>query len=330
MRVINTARFPFIVGAYAALPEREKHADFYALLRDQEWITGLELPYPGDWTTGFDELVSRLDPRWSDNSITAIPGTMQAQSRQAGFGLASASTSGRQAALSFTRDICETVKRAADTAGRAVVTRVQLHSAPTNVADDGAFLTSLEEIASWDWSGAGLVIEHCDQAGLGHEVEKGFLPLADELRAAQHLGLKVHLNWGRSVLETRDPRRAVEHVRQSVEAGCLAGVMFSGVSPAKTQYGYEWIDGHVPTAEYEDASLLTLAAIVECVREATGGGSVKSGVAEDNAYFGAKICVPKNEPLDTRVEMIKTIYDHCVAGMTSPSSLVSSIGTSDG
>ena len=154
---------PFILGAYASHPAPEIEADYYQLLAQQEWVSGVEIPYPGQRATQMDVLAAHLAPHWDFNTIAAIPGTMQHVWKDGNFGLASPDEAGREAALAFTRQLCDDLDDLCDKAGRLLVGRVQLHSAPTCLACADAFKRSFEDVVGWDWSGATLVVEHCDK-----------------------------------------------------------------------------------------------------------------------------------------------------------------------
>lgn len=145
---------PFVLGAYASLPAPELEADYYQLLAAQPWVSGVEIPYPGQLATQAPLLASRLAEHWDFNTITAIPGTMQHVWKDANFGLASPDDAGRQAALEFTRLLHRDLGQLCELSGRALVARVQLHSAPTGLADGDAFKRSLEQLLAWDWFGA--------------------------------------------------------------------------------------------------------------------------------------------------------------------------------
>jgi hypothetical protein len=200
---------------------------------------------------------------------------------------------------------------------------VEVHSGPNTTkgtpSSAEAFARSLRELLSWDWQGARLVVEHCDAPGpAGHPPAKGFLPLDDDIaavravnaafdansdanhnddneyeyddsggakdsrrRGGQPVGLCI--NWARSVLETRDPATALQHVQRAKDAGVLAGLMFSGCTgQADSPYG-PWKDCHMPhapaaaagastaTSQYEyaaEGSLMTAERIAACVRAA--------------------------------------------------------------
>lgn len=292
---------PFIVGAYASLPKAPEQRAYYTLLANQPWINGLEIPYPGLLATDPVALSEVIAPNWDTCTVTAIPGTMQTLLHQTDFGLASPFEEGRQEAIRFTRSIANSVAQLHEACGRAVVTRVQLHSAPCEVGQPDALEASLSEISQFDWSGAVPVIEHCDAFVSEQTPEKGFLCLEDEIDVAQATGVKIHINWGRSAIEGRSATTPLEHVINARDCGVLAGVFFSGAGPVETIYGYPWIDGHLPATPDEPSSLMTEDTIAQVVREALNG-------ADAGSYFGAKICVPQTSSLNERISMIKTIY----------------------
>ena len=194
---------PFVIGAYASHPAPELEADYYRLLADQPWVSGVEMPYPGQLATQGEVLASHLAAYWDFNTITAIPGTMQNVWKNENFGLASPDEAGRAAALDFTRALRDDLAALCERAGRQLVARVQLHSAPTRLAQADAFQRSLAELATWDWCGARLVIEHCDKYVPEQNPEKGFLSLESEIDIVSEAGIGIHLNWGRSAVEGR-------------------------------------------------------------------------------------------------------------------------------
>jgi hypothetical protein len=291
----------FLVGAYASLPPtRPEQADYYRALAEQPWVTGLELPYPGDLAEDVAWISGNLHAGWNTNSVTLIPGTMQNVWRNSGFGLASPDEDGRVAALSFAEDVRRRVHDLTDSVGDGSVAFVQVHSAPTGRASRDAFARSLEELVAGDWAGARLVIEHCDRLIEGRTPEKGFLSLEDEISVALATGVGIHINWGRSCLEERDPEAPERHIRQAAESGVLTGVVFSGASDSPTIYGAAWADGHVPAQSDEPASLMTSERIGSCAAAARQ--------APELAYLGAKICVPEASTIDERIEMIRGIH----------------------
>ena len=153
--------------------------------------------------------------------------------------------------------------------------------------------------AAWDWCGAALVVEHCDRFIPEQTPEKGFLSLESEIDIVGGLGIGIHINWGRSAVEGRGADTAYEHVREAGGRGVLDGVVFSGAGPEETQYGYAWIDGHLPAQADEPASLMSDTEIGRCARAALGSGC---------HYLGAKVCVPKDATLEERLAMLARIH----------------------
>ncbi|MCH9275476.1 DUF4862 family protein [Bifidobacterium amazonense] len=300
---------PFIVGAYASLPQgREAQEDYYNLLGGQPWIAGTELPFPGNLAESVDLawLAGALPVHWHGNTVTVIPGTMQHVWKDPGFGLASPDENGRKAALDFMATVCRALAEFTHRRGAQDVRFVEIHSAPTAKADHDAMAASLEEMSWWDWSGADLVIEHCDRYIEGQKPEKGFLPIEDEIDLCLQAGVGLTVNWGRSVVEGRDAATAVDHVGKAARAGVLKGLMFSGAGPEETQYGYGWIDGHLPMSPDEPTSLMDAAAIADAVRVAREQESPLD-------YLGAKVCVPKDATIEERLGYLARIHDAVAA-----------------
>ena len=305
---MNTARAipAFIVGAYAAMPSAPaEQAEFYGLLATQTWIDGLEIPFPGDLEARPAWLAGRLAPSWHTNTITAIPGTMERLGANPRFGLASPDPAGRAEALAFAERVRQAVRRLADDCGRSAIKFVQVHSAPTRIAEPGHLLASLSEMLEWDWAGAALVIEHCDRYIPGQPPEKGFLSLSEEIEVAQRAGIGVHINWGRCCLETRDADAAAEAIERARSRGVLKGVVFSGASPSASRYGSAWADAHLPATWDEPCSLMGARVIRDCADKALERH--RRGPAAE--YLGAKICVPPSTALEDRLRMMRTIFD---------------------
>jgi len=82
----------------------------------------------------------------------------------------------------------------------------------------------------------------------------------------------------------------------------LDGIVFSGAGPEETQYGYSWIDGHLPAQADEPTSLMDTEQIGRCAQAAIAGGA---------EYLGAKVCVPKDASLEQRLAMLTGIYRAC-------------------
>jgi hypothetical protein len=309
-----------IVGAYAISPaattwDKAAETALYDGLKTMRNVRGLEVPFTGTLHRHDESwLFAAIDKSW-DFVVTLIPGTMGALQQNPKFGLASADTAGRKAAIDFARSAREAVGRLNQAAGRNAVIAVEVQSAPSlgkpgAASSVGAFAESLGEITCWDWQGARITIEHCDALKPTHPAAKGFLPLAGELKAIEKANgsatkpIGVAINWGRSVLETRRAETGAEHVAEARKAGALSGIMFSGASGAATPYG-AWEDSHMPHApapgltHAAEGSLLTEAEIRRCFEAA-------AGPALD--FVGAKISVrPADAPVSTRLGLIRDL-----------------------
>lgn len=299
-----TAAVPFIVGAYASQPaDWEGQAAYYDLLHETGWVQGLEVPFPGQMREQEtrDKLGELMAGRFTQSIVTAIPGTMVSVWDNPKFGLGSPDEDGRQRALEFTRELAQAMADMTAKHGK-LFDYVALHSAPTTISTPEAFSKSLQEVKEYDFGGARIVIEHCDEKSDTHEPEKGFLFVEDEIAIAQDLGLLVSLNWGRSAVGSRGDIAPNQHIAQVADSGVLGGVIFSGASPQATQYGPEWIDGHLPCSTDEPASLMTPEQITAGARLATR-----------THYLGAKCCVPKDASLDQRIAMLASIHSAAIA-----------------
>ena len=274
-----------IVGAYPAHPE-ELRQHFYQELGGIPSIRGLELPYGpyggSPWPEGAPEGWSAV--------VTAIPGTMKRLSEAPAFGLASTDSGGRKAALEFVSGLRDYASRLVDQGHN--VEAIELHSAPTLYSSAPSFEESLKEVLDWDWGSTRVLVEHCDAPRRDSRPEKGFLTFDEEvsiIKSLQGQGLRqvgIVVNWARSVIESGDPGTAVEHLLRAREAGVLAGVMFSGCSPEATEFGYPWIDAHLPAVEVDGAPPSSLLNRTEIQRCLTAAGPV--------AITGFKIGLPQH------------------------------------
>ena len=330
---------PVVLGAYAASPTPTatsrapggEEAEFYDALLSLNAggeLDGFEVPLlQGGVMHALDEpwLLSKICGAGVYACVlTLIPATMAAVSRDPAFGLASADPRGRAAALELARAGLAAVGRLNAAAGRPIVAAVELHSAPPRpggASNAAALQESLVELATWDWQGASLVVEHCDAVARGVAAPafppaKGFLTLEEELsavrgaraqlaaRGAASAPLSVCVNWARSVLETRDPGTAAAHAAAAREAGLLGGLIFSGCSGEPVEaYGGAWKDSHWPMPEDAPGSLLTERAVALALRAAgfpPGGGAFFTGAkvtlqggersAEERAAACSRVC----------------------------------------
>ncbi len=256
------------IGGYPTYgpPGSPEAAAVVALLARSPLVAGLEVPF----VDGEVAVPAAAAPSAWRHVVTLMPATMAALGADPAWGLASPDTAGRAAAVDLLRSVREVVCRRAD------VTAVELQTAPTRTGTGTAFADTLGEVASWDWNGVGLIVEHCDAWTTGHAVEKGFLSLSDELDAIASVRsatrVTVGVNWARSVIETRDTTTGAEHVRAAAARGRLGAIMFSSVAGVATDLGGPWRDVHLApsgTVGAPQGSLLT-GELVAHTRSAAG------------------------------------------------------------
>ena len=284
----------YIVGAYAASPGGDAEGEYFAALREADFIEGLELQFTGVLHGDEEWLLRNLRPDWS-YVLTTIGGTMLRLGRDPEFGLASESAVGRQRALDYLGKARQAAARLNAHFGRRNVRAVEIHSAPRGESAAGvsaeALRRSLDELRSWDWDGAELVIEHCDALTTGHPPDKGFLPLEAEIQAvrasAGAVPVGIGVNWGRSAIEARDAGAPARQVALLREEKLLSGVIFSGVTVGDAHFA-DWADRHAPFAEAPDHGqrLLNAARLAECLA-AIGGAPL--------GFLGLKIAMVPGE-----------------------------------
>ena len=305
----------YIVGAYAASPSLNSwnpdlETRFMAALREMPSIRGLEVPFYGTLHR-HDEVhfLKNLRPEW-DHVLTLIPGTMDQLKIDPEFGLASNSARGRKAALDFAETARRELTRFNRRMGRRSFLAVEVHSAPTQFpgtdrSSADAFAKSLSEIASWDWDGAMILVEHCDAFVAGQTPAKGFLPLSAEVEIVRGLAsmpapIGLLINWGRSAIEGRSTDRALEHVEFAKKSGVLKGLIFSGCADQHPHHG-GWQDSHAPFG-----SLLTPARAAECMAAAGPSSLIALGFKMQP--------LPFETSLQDRINLIKEtleIIDEC-------------------
>jgi len=281
---MNKENLKYIVGAYATAPSlasesRELEQEFYNdLISEIPSMRGLEIPFWGECIHQFgdDFLLNIIRPKW-ENVLSCIPGTMNMLAKNAKFGLASDDERSRTDAVLMHKRVNHVLHRMKDMFGERSVIAVQIATAPSTPVSDIyssklSLSESLEEIISWDWGVAKIVIEHCDTASNSKGFEKGFLSLEDEIDVLQKISkshnVGITINWARSAIEGRSVNLPVDHIKLASQNKLLAGVMFSGVSKNDEQYGV-WKDTHMPFAKssgdndyFEKNSLLTEENII--------------------------------------------------------------------
>ncbi len=258
----------FHVGAYAASAglDEAAEAELYAGLAGMG-LAGLEQPFFGALHRR-DEgwLISQIRPEWS-LVLTTLPGTMDRLAQDPRFGLASADADGRERALDYIESARLAVEKLHRALGRRATAAVLVHSAPRPGAGAKAslegFADSLTRLRARDWSGARILVEHCDAAVPGQTPDKGFLRIEDDVLATKLSSGKtsagVAINWGRSAVETRNAEGPLVHIGRAVQADMLGALFFSGATPSDPEFG-SWRDTHAPFSTSCPNSVLTPAA----------------------------------------------------------------------
>jgi len=277
----------YFVGAYASSPNVEGwdqalEKAYYDQLKTFKNMKGLEHPFVGQLHPHDDDwFLENIDPAW-DIVFTCVPGTMARMAANPNFGIASDNEAGRLEAVAFIEKACKAVAKLNAFSGRQAVQAVEVQTAPNKsmaASSAKSLKTSLDTMLSWDWQGAQIVIEHCDQFVEGQTLAKGFLSLEDEIHVLTTLNSELNneskalgmvINWGRSAIEKRNLNGAAEHIQKVKESGLLVGLMFSGASDQSSEYGI-WEDTHMPPsialadAKSEDCSLMTEAEMHRCL-----------------------------------------------------------------
>ena len=309
----------FYVGAYAASPNTsgwnaEAETDYYNCLKAMTNVEGLEHPFTGSLHPVDDDwFLANISPNWH-YVFTCVPGIMNALSNNPHFGLASTNEVGRQEALAFMKKACAAITKLNTHCNKQVVKCIQLQTAPNRSKGESSaakLATSLQELLTWDWHGAKLVIEHCDAFKDSHAPSKGFLSLEDEIEVVNNINkntkypMGIVVNWGRSVIETRSTQGALEHINLLKQHDLLSGLMFSGVSDKDTEYG-KWQDSHMPPAPDEtilmgaSGSLMTQHEMRRCLQASA------LNARDPDVIVGLKIGIrPKDTSLEDRIKYIR-------------------------
>ncbi|WP_300675949.1 DUF4862 family protein [Nocardioides sp.] len=269
----------FIISSYAVSPAHSSwdpalEAELLPALAALPDVVGLEVPWLGRLHPHDDSWFLDHVPA-TGLALTPLPFVMGRTAADPRYGIASADAEGRAAALADLRALAADVARLAQESA-ATPTLIELHTAPRGGGSVEALAATLTEISGWDWSGARLVVEHCDSPVPGQEYEKGFPSVADELaaldRIAQAAGPEVGLwlNWGRSAVELRDADAVTAQIAQVADAGRLVGLGFSGAAAVAGPYGAAWADAHLPIASThpESGSILDEAHVAAALAAA--------------------------------------------------------------
>lgn len=251
---------PLLVSSYAVSPAHSTwdpalEAELLPALCRLPGVAGLEVPWMGGIHPHDPEWFLRHVPAGAELAVTALPWVMRRCAADTRYGIASPDDDGRRAALADLRAVAHDVRRM-ECGSDASVTVVALHTAPQGRGERAPLAASLAEISEWDWQRALLVVEHCDAAVPSQPWEKGFLSLDDEIGGILDADAPVQLwlNWGRSVIETRDADAVTDQIATAAQAGLLAGVTFSGAAAVDGPYGSAWQDAHLPLAAADPSS----------------------------------------------------------------------------
>lgn len=273
-----------IIAGYTAAPADRAAAEiYYDQLLKVRGADGLEFAWsgpqmPDQWAS----VVKKMPDSWK-LTLNDIPAVYRASVNLPTFGLASPDEGGREAAIAMLADIREGIRQLNDIAGRPVVLAAEIHTAPgfdhrVLSPDPAALRRSLDWVLEQNWDGAEIMVEHCDAFIEGQKPAKGFLHLGEELRVLSSLPgtpVGISLNFGRSVIEFRDPDRVAEHFAEAEKSGLLRAATFSGTAGKDNVYGVAWADSHLPFAETLDPRYAEPASLMTPARAASLLGYVK-------------------------------------------------------
>lgn len=302
----------YIIGAYASAPtieidNRDAESKFYEeLTASIPNIKGLEIPFWGEdvHIYGLEFLLSYIRPHW-DNVLTCIPGSVTALKTDRHFGIASTNDLARREAVKMHKRANEVVQQVCDHFGRKAIMAVHLATAPGCPAPGvsrsiDSLQRSMDEILSWDWNGARLVIEHCDTAIGECPPQKGFMSIEEEISVLNFLkseyNVGITLNWGRSAIEGKSPDQVIEHIKVATANNLLSGFIFSGTAIDDKKYG-SWTDSHMPFAPafnskfHEEHSLLTPTHVRE---------TLEALDIENLDYIGVKLLSKQEDKTSTQ------------------------------
>ena len=302
----------YVVGAYAASPAHgtwhpDLEEEFYSGLAAMPRVNALEIPWLGRLHPHDDQWILTHFPARFTAVVTGIGNVMSTADE---LGLASPDDDARNKALATTKKLLGDVRRFNDEVGRQVVSAVELHSAPRGTGTADALAAGLAEVATWDWDGAQLLVEHCDAFISGQAPEKGFLRLEDEIAAirSSEAPVKISMNWGRCAIELRGGEQVAGQVGEAAASGLLDGIIFSGAADREGEAGYAWIDAHhafrrSPQHPLGDpTSLLTEERVADALRATRSAG-------EDNAPQWLGVKVGWAHPAGTVAERLQMVAD---------------------
>lgn len=255
----------YIVGAYASAPsiltnDFTDEAVFYEKIITLPQMRGFEIPFWGDEVHALgNKFLTPFIKDHFENTLTCVPCAVNSCKIDSKIGLASKDEEAREYAVSLHKKAYEFCCDLNNKHGKNSFLAVQLASAPqhkNNQTSFDSFAKSLEEIASWNWDSTAILIEHCDAFSSSQKVEKGYMPIEDEIQSIKAVGYKrlgMVINTGRSAIEGQSISKSIEHIQLAQSENLLRGVMFSGVSSEVNDYG-PWKDLHMPFGHFKSSA----------------------------------------------------------------------------
>ena len=194
--------------------------------------------------------------------LTCLPGTMNTLATMPTYGLASKDEAGRRQAIEF-------VGRA-----RTAALALQSEARSERAWRRSRFTRLLVKVPRARRVRSNFSPNRCvkSAAGTGRASRFGlstatptarvrlrrrvFFRSKNELKAIEKSATKekgttpcrIAINWGRSVIEARDPEAALSHLEAAQKAALLGALVFSGCTPNDPLYG-KWEDSHAPFGE---------------------------------------------------------------------------------
>jgi Domain of unknown function (DUF4862) len=226
----------YFISAYATSCDwgTKSESIYFKKLWQNKDIIGIEHPFiPNNEKYSVDFLKKNIAQNWSI-IITLVPETMLSLKENPDFGLASKNEAGRNSAVKLMEKTSDYIVELNKLFSRKIVKAVHFQSAPKNNYQEirgnkFALKKSLLEINHFNWQGAELNLEHCENTG-------------------------IVLNWARSVIEGRSTEHILKHIKMAQEANLLKGFFFSGCDAS-------FKDNHLPPID----SLLTKINIQNCL-----------------------------------------------------------------
>lgn len=205
----------YVVGAYAASPPRHLAPRPRRVLLwtgGRARVNALEIPWLGRLHPHDDQWILTHFPARFTAVVTGI-GNVMSTADELRLGIPRRGRAQQGAAT--TKKLLGDMRRFNDEVGRQVVSAVELHSAPRGTGTADALAAGLAEVATWDWDGAQLLVEHCDAfiSGQARRRDSSGSRTKSRRFVLREAPVKISMNWGRC---------AIERTRRG--AGCRPGL----------------------------------------------------------------------------------------------------------